>query len=98
MEKQWRAQGLENIPEEELRKISDLFIAKQKAELDKQNKKLGVAKGSGIHSKSTPPFTSDKKQRRKRGRRTNGEVLHDLGILMINSGKMKALQAFSSHQ
>lgn len=45
MEKQWRAQGLENIPEEEIKKISDLFIARQKAELDKQNRRLGVEKG-----------------------------------------------------
>jgi len=35
MEKHWRTQGLENIPEEEIRKISDLFIARQKAELDR---------------------------------------------------------------
>lgn len=61
MEKHWRAQGLENIPEEEIKKISDLFIARQKAELDKQNKRLGVAKGIGNKSKSIYPHTSGRK-------------------------------------
>lgn len=98
MEIQWKTQGLENIREEEIRKISDLFIARQKAELDRQNRSLGIAKGTGNHSKSIFLNPTCRTQRKKRGRRKNGEVLHDLGILVINSGKMKALHAFPSYQ
>jgi len=92
-----KTQGIENAPEEEIRKINDLFIARQKAELEKQNRKLGVAKGSGNHSKSLTWNSSSTKQKKRRGRRTNGEALQELGMIMINSGKMKALSAFSSY-
>jgi len=98
MEKHWRTQGLENIPKEELKKINDLFIARQQAVLDKQKKRLGIMKGTGNQSKIILLHPLGRKQNKKRGRRTNGEVLHDLGILMINSGKMKALHAFPSYQ
>lgn len=98
MEKHWRTQGLENIPEEEIKKISDLFIARQQAALDKQKKSLGIMKGTGNQSKSLFLHSLGWKQNKRRGRGTNGEVLHDLGILMINSGKMKDLHAFLSYQ
>jgi len=97
LEENWKAKGIENVPEEELKKISDLFIARQKAELDRQNRRLGIATGTGNHSKNISLNPTGFKQKKKRGRRTNGEVLHDLGILMLNSGKMKALNAFPSY-
>jgi len=93
----WKTQGIENALEEEIRKINDMFIARQKAELEKQNRKLGVAKGSGNHSKSLTWNSSSTKQKKRRGRRINGEALQELGMIMINSGKMKALSAFSSY-
>jgi len=75
MEENWKTQGLENIPEEELRKISDLFIARQKVELERKNKRLGTATGTRNHSKSISLNPIGLKQKKKRGRRTNGEVL-----------------------
>lgn len=94
----WKAQGIENILEEEIKNINDLFIARKKADMDRQSQKLGIAKGLGSHSKSLLCNSISLKQRRKRGRRTNGEVLQELGILMLNSSKMKALNAFPSYQ
>jgi len=69
MEKNWRTQGLENIPKEEIRKISDLFIARQKKELDGKNKRLGIEKGIGNNPKSISLNPTGQKQRKKRGRR-----------------------------
>lgn len=98
MEKQWKTQGLDNIPEEEIRKIRDLFIAKQQAVLDKQKNRLGITKGTGNHPKNLSIHSIGRKQNKRRGRRTNGEVLHDLGIFLINSGKIKDLHSFLSLQ
>ena len=47
-----KKQGMENISEEEIRRINELFVARQKEEMDKQNKNLGIAKGMGLHTKS----------------------------------------------
>lgn len=52
MAENWKAQGIENVSEEEIMMINDLFIARQKVELEKQSRKLGIAKGAGSHSKS----------------------------------------------
>ena len=87
MEKNWKTQGLDNIPEEEIRKIIKLFIARQKVELERKNRRLGIAKGIGNQSKSISLNPAGRKPNKRRGRRTSGEALHDLGILMINSGK-----------
>lgn len=48
----WKNQGIETASEEEIKKISDLFTARQKAELERQHRKLGVARGNGLHPKS----------------------------------------------
>jgi len=86
---------MENISEEEVRIINELFVARQKVEIDRQNKNLGVAKGMGLHTKSLLHTSTSSKQRKKRGRRSNNEALQELGQLLLNSSKMKALEAFS---
>lgn len=48
----WKTQGIENASEEEVKKVNDLFIARQKVEIEKQNQKLGIERGSTTHSKS----------------------------------------------
>jgi len=67
MVENWKARAIENVSEEEIRKINDLFIARQKAELEKQSRKLGIEKGAGSHSKSLLCNSTSSKQRRKRG-------------------------------
>ena len=75
MVEDWRKKGMENISEEEVRKINEIFIAKQKAEMDMQNKNLGMAKGMGLRTKSLLQTSTSSKQRKKRGRRSNNEAL-----------------------
>jgi len=94
MAEKWKANGIENASEEELRIVNDLFIARQKALMDRQKRKLGVAKGNSSHSKSPLWKTSSSKQKKRRGRKTSGEALQELGMIMLNSGKMKALTTF----
>jgi len=95
MVEDWRKKGMENISEEEVRKINEIFIAKQKAEMEMQNKNLGIAKGMGLRTKSLLQTSTSSKQRKKRGRRSNNEALQEMGQMLLNSGKKKALEAFS---
>ena len=94
----WRTQGIETAPEEEIKNVNELFIARQKAELEKQNMKLGILKGSCLHPKSFMGKTSGVGQKRRRGRKTNGELLQEMGVILCNSGKMKTLSEFPSFQ
>lgn len=95
MVEDWRKNGMENISKEEVRKINEILIAKQKAKLEMQNRKLGVAKGMGLRTKSVLQTTSGSNQRKKRGRKSNNEALQEMGHFLLNFGKMKALEAFS---
>jgi len=95
MVEDWRKKGVENILEEEIWKINTVIIAKQKAEMEMHHRKLGVVKGKGARMKSVLQTTSGSTQKKKRGHRTNSEVLQEMGYMLINSGKMKALDSFS---
>ena len=75
-----------------------MFIARQKEKLEKKNRKLGIVRGNSLHLKSLLWKSSNSRQKKRRGRRTSGEALQELGMIMINSGKMKALSAFPSYQ
>jgi len=70
-----KKQGMENISEEEIRRINELFVARQKEEMDKQNKNLGIVKGMRLHTKSLLHTSTSSKQRKKRGYRSNNEAL-----------------------
>jgi len=94
----WKNQGIETASEEEIKKISDLFTARQKAELERKHRELGVARGNGLHPNSLLWNSSSSRQKKRRGRKTSNEALQELGMIMINSGKMKALSAFPSFQ
>lgn len=94
----WRTRGIEAAPEEEIKKVNELFIARQKAELEKQNRKLGIVRGSNPHYKELLGKTSGSKQKRRRSRKTSREVLQELGEMLRNAGKIKQLSAFPSFQ
>jgi len=91
----WKKKGMEHISEEEVRRINDIFIAQQRAEIEMQSKNLGVAKGIGLRTKGPLQTSTSSKQRKKRGQRSNNEELQELGQMLLNSGKMKAPEAFS---
>jgi len=92
----WRAKGIEAVPEEEIRKVKDLFIARQKAVIEKQKNKLGIIKGSIPHYKAILGKTSGSRHKRRRGRKSSGEHLQELGEMLINAGKIKQLSDYPS--
>ena len=96
MVEQWKERGLEHIPTEEMERVNFLLRAQQEVETKGQkrgheaNKFLGI-KVQGIHQ------TNQKaKPRCKRGIQSNNEALQELGQMLLKSGKMKPLEAFTS--
>lgn len=67
MVENWKKKGMENISEEEVRKINEIFIAKHKVEINMQNKNLGIAKGMGHRTKSLLQTSTSSKRGRREG-------------------------------
>jgi len=63
--------------------------------MELQSKSLGTTKRLGVHTQGLHQTSTNSKHQKKRGRRTNNEALQELGQLLLNSDKMKALDAFS---
>ena len=95
MVEQWKNKGVEHISEEEVNRINTLFIARQKAEMDMQRRSLGTTKGLGVRAQGLHQTTTNPKHQKKWGIRTNNEALQELGQILLNLGKMKALKAFT---
>jgi len=94
----WRTNGIDKAPKEVIQKVSELFIARQRAEIEKQNRKLGIVKGSNPHLTGVIKNIPIGKQKRKKGRRTSGEALQVAGEILLNSGKIKPLTEYLTFQ
>ena len=94
MEK-WKQKGIDKVPEEEINRINHLFLARQDAISKGMKQGRGATKSLGIKSQTLHHTQASSQYKRKRGRRSDKEALLELGQLLINSGKMKALEAFS---
>ena len=92
---QWKQKGVEHIPKEEIDRVNFLFLTRQDAELKGLKRGFGATKGLGIKAQVLNQANHNVRHRKKRGRRTNDEALHELGQLLLNSGKMKTLEAFT---
>lgn len=92
----WRKEGIENAPEEEISKVKDLFIARQKALMDKQTHRLGVCKEGKNQQKTTLGKIAGSVNKRRRGRKSNGELLQDMGEILLNAGQIKQLIEYPS--
>lgn len=86
---------MEHIPEEEVARVNSLFLARKDAKLKGQKRGIGTTKGLGIKAQGLHQTNTNAKQRKKRGRWTNNEALQELGQLLLNLGKMKAIEAFT---
>lgn len=95
MLEQWKKKGIEHISEEEVNRINTLFIARQQEEMDMQKRSLETKKGLGVRAQGLHQTITNPKHQKKRGRRTNNEALQELSHMRLNSGKMKALEAFT---
>ena len=92
---QWKQKGIDKIREEEINRVNYLFLTRQDAALKGMKRGREATKGLGVKSQTLHQTQASLKHRRKQGRRSNNDALHELGQMLINSGKMKALEAFS---
>lgn len=95
MLEQWKQKGMEHVPDEEIDRIDYLFLSRHDAELHGIKRSHGATKSLGVNAQGLHLTRSNAKHRKKRGRRTNKEALFELGQLLLNSGKMKTLEAFT---
>ena len=96
MVEQWKEIGVEHIPEEQINRINFLFLAQEEVGSKGQKRGHGETKGMGIKVQGLKQSKPKAKPRRKRGRKSNNEALQELGQMLLNSGKMKNLEAFTS--
>lgn len=92
----WRAKGIEAVPEEEITKVRNLFIAQQKAVYEKQKNKLGIIKGNMPHHKLILGGTSGSRHKRRRGHKTDQEHLQEVGEMLINAGQIRQISEYPS--
>ena len=92
---QWKQKGLDKILEEEINRVNHLFLTRQDAVSKGMKRSRGITKGLGIKSQTLHDMQASSQYKKKRGRRSDKDSLLKLGQMLINSGKMKALEAFS---
>jgi hypothetical protein len=88
---QWKKQGVENVPTEQLDRIQYLFLQREEAKARGQKHTYGETGHLGVKAGEGQPQLSPKQTRRKKGRKSNSVALQELGALLINSGKIKKL-------
>lgn len=86
---------MEHILEKEVDRVNSLFLARQDTKLNLLKGGFGATKGLGVKSLGLHQTNINPKHRKKRGQRMNNEALQDLDQILLNSGKMKALEAFT---
>jgi len=92
----WRKEGIEKASEEEISKVKDLFIARQKDLMEKQKHRLGVCKEGKNQQKTALGKIAGSVNKRRRGRKSNGELLQDMGEILLNAGQIKQLSEYPS--
>jgi hypothetical protein len=88
---QWKKQGVDNVPAEQLDHIQYLFLLREEAKsrgIKHTHSEIGHL---GIKAGEGNPQHSPKKTKRKKGGKSNSVDLQELGALLINSGKIKNL-------
>jgi hypothetical protein len=88
---QWKRQGVDNVPAEQLDRIQYLFLLREEAKSRGLKRTHGEIGHLGIKAGKGQPQLSPKLMRRKKGKKSNNVALQELGALLINSGKIKKL-------
>jgi hypothetical protein len=86
---QWKRQGVDNVPVEQLDRIQYLFLLREEVKSRGIKHMHGEIGHLGIKIGDGQPQHSPKQARRKKGRKSNSVALQELGALLINSGKIK---------
>jgi hypothetical protein len=88
---QWKRQGVDNVPTEQLDRIQYLFLLREEEKYRGTKCTHGEIGHLGIKTKDGQPQHSPKQARRNKGRKSNNIALQELGALLINSGKIKKI-------
>jgi hypothetical protein len=88
---QWKRQGVDNVPTEQLDRIQYLFLLREEEKSRGLNHAQGEIGHLGIKVGEGQPQLSPTQTRRKKGRKSNSVALQELGALLINSGKIENL-------
>jgi hypothetical protein len=86
---QWKRQGIDNLPGEQLDRIQYLFLLREESKSIGLKRTHGEIGHLGIKAGEGQPQLSPKQTRRKKGRKSKSVALQELGALLINSGKIK---------
>jgi hypothetical protein len=93
---QWKKKGVDSVPIEQLDHIQYLFLLREEAKAKGQKCTHGEIEHLGVKVGEGQPQRSPKQTRRKKGRKSNSVALQELGVLLINSSKIKKLFPHSS--
>jgi hypothetical protein len=88
---QWKRQGVDNVPIEQLDRIQYLFLLREEAKSRGLKCTHGEIGHLGVKVGEGKPQLSPKQTRRKQGRKSNSISLQELGALLINLGKIKKI-------
>jgi hypothetical protein len=88
---QWKRQGVNSMPIEQLDYIQYLFLLWEEAKARGQKCTHGEIGHLGVKAGEGQSQPSPKQTRRKKGRKSNIITLQELGALLINSGNIKKL-------
>jgi hypothetical protein len=86
-----KRQGVDNVPAEKLDRIQYLFLLREEEKSRGIKHMHGEIGHLGIRTGDGQPQHSPKQARQKKGKKSNSVSLHELGALLINSGKIKKL-------
>jgi hypothetical protein len=88
---QWKKQGVDNVIVEQVDHIRYFFILRVEEKSRGINRMHDEIGHLGIKAGEGNPQHSPKKTRQKKGRKSNNVDLQELGVVLINSGKIKKL-------
>jgi hypothetical protein len=88
---QWKRQGVDNVPVEQLDHIQYLFLLREEAKSKGLKHTHGEIGHLGIKAGEGQLQLSPKQTKREKGKKSNSVALQELGTLLINSGKIKKL-------
>jgi hypothetical protein len=86
---QWKRQGVDNVPIEQLDCIQYLFLLREEAKSRFLKHTHGEIGHLEVKADEGKPQLSPKKMWRNKGRKSNSVSLKELGALLIKSGKIK---------
>ena len=88
---QWKREGVDNVPIEQLDRIQYLFLLWEEAKAIGKKCTHGEIGHLGVKIGKGQSQLSPKHTRRKKERKSNNVALQELGALLINLGKIKKL-------